>query len=153
VIEVREGDLGDPQVEALLVHHRTESRASTPAENAHSMDPAALAAAADITIFSAWDSVTLLGVCALREIDAMHGELKSMRTHPAHLRKGVGRAMLDHIVAVARQRGYRRISLETGTAPMFGPSNTMYDNYGFTDGPAFGGYPPSPHNRFMTLQL
>jgi putative acetyltransferase len=153
VIELREGGLGDAQVEALLAHHRREARDTTPSDNAHSLDSAALAAAPDISFYSAWDSNTLLGIGALREIDAAHGELKSMRTAPAHLRRGVSTAILDHIVAVARGRGYRCLSLETGTAPMFDPANTMYERFGFSDCPAFGGYPPSPHNRFMTMTL
>jgi putative acetyltransferase len=153
VIEIREGGLGDPQVEALILYHRTESRAATPSDNAHSLDAVALRAATDITFFAAWDATELLGIGALREIDPAHGELKSMRTAPAHLRKGVSTAILDHIVAVAKRRGYRALSLETGTAPMFDPSNIMYERYGFHDCEAFGGYPASPHNRFMTMAL
>ena len=144
MIEIHEGGLGDAQVEALLHHHRAESRAATPAENAHSMDSAALAQSDDVSFFSAWDGGALLGIGALRDLGGGHGELKSMRTHPGHLRKGVAKALLDHIVTVARTRGYRRLSLETGTAPMFTPSNAMYDRYGFADCAPFGGYPASP---------
>lgn len=153
MITVREGGLGDRQVEALLALHRAESRATTPAHNAHSLDSAALSASSQISFYSAWDGDTLLGIGALRELDPSHGELKSMRTVPAHLRKGVSTAILDHILAVARARGYRRLSLETGTAPMFGPANTMYESRGFIDCPPFAGYPPSPHNRFMSIVL
>ena len=149
---VHRGGLGDPQVEALLDLHRAETRASTPADNAHSLDSAGLAAP-DIEFFSAWRGHALLGVGALKTIDAGHAELKSMRTAPAHLRTGVGRAILDHVVRVARARDVRRLSLETGTAPMFAPANRFYQRYGFVDCAAFGGYPPSPHNRFMTFDL
>lgn len=152
MIEVREGGLGDPRVEALLAHHLAEARASTPIDNAHALDSGGLAVPG-ITFFSAWDDDTLVGVAALREIDAGHADIKSMRTAPTHLRRGVARAMLDHLVAVACARGYARLSLETGTAPMFAPANAMYEAYGFGDCAAFGGYPVSPHNRFMTLEL
>jgi putative acetyltransferase len=151
-VRVVEGGLGDPQVEALLAHHRAEARATTPADNAHSLDSSGLAAPA-IRFFSAWDGNLLLGIGALRQIDTMTGELKSMRTHPAHLRKGVSRAILDHIVMTARATGMAHLSLETGTAAMFEPANAMYARYGFVDCAPFAGYPPSPHNRFMTIDL
>jgi putative acetyltransferase len=151
-MDIRQGGLGDPQVEALLHRHRAESHASTPARNAHSLDSAALAAA-EVSFFSAWDGDALLGIGAIKQLSADHAELKSMRTAPAHLRRGVARAMLGHLIALARARGYRRVSLETGTAPMFEPANRMYEAAGFVDCPPFGGYPASPHNRFMTLDL
>lgn len=149
---VRAGGLGDPQVEALLVLHRTEALGATPRENAHAMDSSALAAA-DVTFYSCWDGDTLAGVCALRDFGDATGELKSMRTAPSHLRRGVARRLLDHVVAEARARGWTRLYLETGTAPMFAPANALYQAYGFADGPVFGGYPDSAHNRFMVLAL
>lgn len=76
-----------------------------------------------------------------------------MRTAPAALRRGVARSLLAHLVALARTRGYIRLSLETGTAPMFAAANRLYEAAGFVDCAAFGGYPESPHNRFMTLTL
>lgn len=152
MIAIREGLLDDPQVRALIRHHRTEALGSTPADNAHAMDADALADPA-VTFLSAWDGETLLGIGALKELAPDHAELKSMRTDPAHLRRGVSSALLDHMVGVARARSYRRLSLETGTAAMFDPANAMYERAGFTDCAAFGGYPPSPHNRFMTMEL
>jgi putative acetyltransferase len=152
MIQIREGGLGDPQVEALLHHHRTEAHASTPADNAHAMDSSALKAPG-IRFFSAWDDGALLGIGALKRLNESHAELKSMRTHPDHLRKGVARAILGRLAAEAQAAGYKYLSLETGTAPMFDPANAMYELYGFVDCDAFGGYPPSDHNRFMTLTL
>nr|WP_233130712.1 GNAT family N-acetyltransferase [Sphingomonas jeddahensis] len=95
----------------------------------------------------------MLGVAALRQLSPDHGEIKSMRTAPGNLRPGVARALLAHLLALARARGYTRVSLETGTAPMFAAANRLYEAAGFIDGPVFGGYPESPHNRFMTLAL
>lgn len=152
MIEIRAGGLGDARVEALIRHHRDEARATTPAHNAHSLDSHGLADPA-VSFFSAWDGDTLLGIGALKQLDAAHAELKSMRTAPDQLRRGVARAMLAHLIALARTRGYTRLSLETGTAPMFAPANAMYEAAGFVDCAAFGGYPASPHNRFMTLTL
>jgi len=152
VIEIRAGGLGDARVEALIRHHRDEARATTPADNAHSLDSHGLADP-KVSFFSAWEGETLLGIGALKQLDACHAELKSMRTAPDQLRRGVARAMLAHLIVLARERGYARLSLETGTAPMFAPANAMYEAAGFVDCPAFGGYPASPHNRFMTLSL
>lgn len=151
-MDIREAGLGDPRVEALLRHHRAEAGAATPACFAHSLDSSGLAAPG-IRFFSAWEGEALLGMGALKRIDGDHAELKSMRTAPGHLRKGVARALLDHIVAAARADGYRRLSLETGTAPMFDAANALYERYGFRDCEPFGGYPPSAHNRFMTMAL
>ena len=151
-MEIREGGLDHPDVQALLALHRAESLGSTPRENAHALDASGLGQA-DVSFFTAWEGGTLLGMAALRELVGDHAELKSMRTAPAALRRGVGRALLDHLVATARARGYARLSLETGTAPLFGPANALYARAGFADGPVFGGYPASAHNRFMTMAL
>ena len=95
----------------------------------------------------------LLGVGALKELEPRSGEIKSMRTADAHLRKGVAAAILDHIVAEARRRGYSRLSLETGSGPAFEPALTLYRKYGFVDGEPFGGYEKSPFNQFLHLDL
>ena len=152
MIEIRAGDLDDAQVEALIGHHRAEAHAATPARNAHSLDTSGLRDPA-IAVFAAWEGDMLLGIGAIKQLAPDHAELKSMRTAPGQLRRGVGRAMLDHLIGVARDRGIRRLSLETGNAPMFAPANAMYEAAGFTDCAAFGDYPASPHNRFMTLAL
>ncbi len=152
MIDLREGGLDDPRIIALITYHQTEARASTPQENAHAMGAEALRHP-DITVWTAWDGDTLLGIAALRQLSPDHGEIKSMRTAPAALRRGVARALLGHLIALARTRGYARVSLETGTAPMFDAANRLYEASGFVDGPVFGGYPDSPHNRFMTLAL
>lgn len=152
MIELREGELDDPQVQALLHHHLSGMHEHTPTENAHALDLTGLRDPA-ITFWSAWELDDLLGIAALKELAPGHGEVKSMRTDPRHLRKGVSRALLNQILLTARDRGYCRLSLETGTAPSFAPANALYESFGFVDGPVFGGYPASEHNRFMTLSL
>lgn len=151
-MDIRQDDPTSPAVADLLAMHVAFGRAHTPAENAHVLDSSGLTAPG-ITFWTIWDDGQLAGFGALKEFDPTHGEVKSMRTAPTHLRKGVGRAILDHIVMTARSRGYTRLSLETGTAAPFGPANALYERAGFTDGPVFGGYPASTHNRFMTLEL
>ena len=152
MIAIREGGLDHPAVRALLLLHMAEARASTPRENAHALGADAVATSG-ARFFTAWAGDRLLGMAALREVQPGHSELKSMRTAPDALRQGVARALLVHLMVQAQAAGWRRLSLETGTAPMFRPANRLYETAGFRDGPVFGGYPESAHNRFMTLRL
>jgi putative acetyltransferase len=152
VIAVREGGLDHPAVAELLRLHEREAHASTPRENAHVLGADALRAPGT-RFFTAWDGAELLGMAALKAVEPGHAEVKSMRTAPDALRRGVGRALLGRLLAEARAAGFTRVSLETGTAPAYDAANRLYEAFGFTDGPVFGTYPPSPHNRFMTLDL
>lgn len=153
MIRIGRDDPARPDVAALIALHTREARASTPRENAHVMDADALTDPG-VTFFTARDTEgTLAGMAALKVVTPGDLELKSMRTAPTHLRRGVARALLAHLLAEARTQGATRISLETGTAPVFDAANRLYEAAGFVDGPAFGGYPESPHNRFMTMTL
>ena len=152
MIDVVAGGLDEPQVQALLAYHLTNTTVDSPPENRHALNLDGLRDPA-ISFWSAWELDALLGIAALKELAPGHGEIKSMRTSPEHLRKGVSRALLNQILLTARDRGYTRLSLETGTAPSFDPANRLYESFGFVDGPVFGGYPASPHNRFMKLDL
>jgi putative acetyltransferase len=107
----------------------------------------------DIKFWTAWAEGRLLGCGALKELDARHGEVKSMRTASAHRRKGVGRAMLAHIVAEARARSYARLSLETGSMAAFLPARRLYESFGFTYYAPFADYVNDPNSVFMTLAL
>ena len=151
-MEIRIDDLQGAPIQALLRLHLDAMRQHSPPESVHALDLEALRHPT-ITFWTVWDGESLMGCGALKQHDDKHAELKSMRTAPDHLRRGVSRALLDHMVALARARGYARLSLETGTAAMFGPANAMYERYGFSDCGAFGGYPASAHNRFMTMEL
>ena len=152
MIEVRADDPTAPEVAPLMALHIREARATAPPENRHVMEPAALADP-QIAFWTARIDGAVAGMIALKQVEPGHGEIKSMRTAPEYLRRGVGRRLLDHALAEARARGLSRVSLETGTHPHFIAANAMYEAAGFVDGPVFGGYPDSPHNRFMTLSL
>lgn len=146
--------LDDPardDVRALLEEHLNDMHALSPRESVHALDVGRLKVAG-ITFWTARDDGMLLGCGALRELDAAHGEIKSMRTPRAWRRRGAGRALLLHILAEARARGYRRLSLETGTAPAFVPAQTLYASYGFRACGPFGDYRPDPNSVFMTLE-
>ena len=107
----------------------------------------------EISFYALWEGDDLLGFGALKELDARSGEIKSMRTADAHLRKGVAAAILDHLISEARTRGYTRLSLETGSGAAFDPALALYRRRGFRNGGAFGSYQQSPFNQFLHLDL
>jgi putative acetyltransferase len=150
--EIRPGGLETPEVAALLAEHVEDMRRYSPPESVHTLDLDRLRTP-DLTFWSLWDDDEVLGCAALRELDPTHGELKSMRTSPAHRRRGVAAALLDHVVAEARRRGYARLSLETGSPAEFAPARSMYAAYGFTACDAFGPYVADDFSVFMTLEL
>jgi putative acetyltransferase len=153
MIHIKQDDLRGPEIAALLQVHLDAMFEHSPAESVHALDLNALRAP-DITFWSAWDGDALVGCGALKERGPHHGEIKSMRTDAAHLGKGVGAQMLAHIIAVARERGYTRLSLETGPTEPFWPAHRLYARHGFETCEAFGGYDASdPFSVFMTLAL
>ncbi len=145
-------DLTGVEIRALLETHFASMLASSPAESCHFLDFDGLNAP-DVTFWSIWDGEALAGCGALKEHTREHGEVKSMRTHADHLRKGTGAAMLRHIISQARQRGYVRLSLETGSSDAFAPARALYEAYGFEYCPPFCDYVEDPFSRFMTLAI
>lgn len=137
---------------ALLGEHLSDMYATSPAESVHALDPDALAVPG-IDFWTCRDDGELLGCVALKELDAAHAELKSMRTATAARRRGVAAALLDHVVGEARRRGVTRISLETGTQDYFLPARTLYGSRGFRECPPFGDYRLDPSSVFLTLAL
>lgn len=148
-MEIRRGDLDDPRILALLRYHFDKCHEVTPPGSAHVFDVSKLKST-DVDFFAAWDGETLLGVGAVKYIAPQHGEVKSMHTAEAARRKGVGRAILDHIVATARAKGAERLSLETGSFWYFEPAVAMYKAAGFTECAPFGSYRPDPNSLFLT---
>ena len=152
-MDIREGGLDDPQVIGLLRLHLADMHAHSPAESVHALDLAGLRRP-DMAFWTIWEEGRLLGCGALKELDAGHGEIKSMRTAPDQLRSGVGAALVRHMLGVARGRGYRRLSLETGSGEAFAPAHALYRKFGFTECGAFGDYPADdPFSRFMSRVL
>jgi putative acetyltransferase len=151
-MHIDEDDLTGPEITALLKRHFDSMFEHSPPESCHVL-PIDKLRAPDITFWSAWEGDELLGCGALKEIDREHGEVKSMRTVDARLKRGVGAAILRHIIAEARARGYRRLSLETGTADAFAPARRLYARHGFAECPPFGDYRLDPWSVFMTLEL
>jgi putative acetyltransferase len=152
VMQVRIDDPACADVRALLEEHLRSMYELSPPESVHALDVNALKTP-DITFWSVRDGEQLLGCGALKELDAGHGEVKSMRTPQSMRRRGAGRAVLTHIIGVARERGYQRLSLETGAMAAFAPAQRLYQSFGFTFCPPFGGYRLDPNSVFMTLRL
>ena len=152
-IEIRQDDLTGPEVQGLLAEHLRNMHEISPPESVHALDLTGLRRP-EITFWTAWSAGgRLLGCGALKELDPRHGEVKSMRTAAAARGQGVGRAILSHIIATARARGYERLSLETGAEPAFVPARTLYESAGFEYCGPFADYRLDPNSVFLTLRL
>jgi putative acetyltransferase len=151
-MEIREGGLDDPRVVALLNVHFQGMLANSPKDSCHFLDLSGLRAPG-VTFWTAWDGEDLLGCGALKQLDAGHGEVKSMRTAAEHLRRGTGAALVSHILKVARERGYKRLSLETGSGAAFDAAHALYRQFGFTECGPFGDYKEDPFSRFFSRIL
>jgi putative acetyltransferase len=151
-MDIREDDLSSAVTQALLRLHLAGMHANSPPGHVFALDLSGLQAPG-VTVWSAWKTDEICGIGALKQLDARSGEVKSMRTHPDHLRRGVAAALLEHIIAEARARGLRRLSLETGSGPAFEPALALYRKRGFVDGEPFADYERSTFNQFLHLRL
>jgi putative acetyltransferase len=152
MLTIREDDLSGEAVRGLVALHLAGMNANTPKDHVFALDLSALTAP-EITFWSAWDGEAVAGMGALKDLGDGAGEVKSMRTHPDHLRKGVAAALLEQIIGAAKSRGYSRLSLETGTGPPFDAALTLYRRRGFVDGEPFADYVRSPYNQMLHLAL
>jgi putative acetyltransferase len=150
VIEVDDPRRDD--VRALLERHLAFAKGVTPPEDVHALELDGLLDPS-VTFFSLRADGRLLGVGAIKQLDADHCELKSMHTAEEARRRGVGRAMVDHLLAVAAERGASRVSLETGAMDAFEPARSLYTSAGFEPCRPFADYPASPNSAFMTRRV
>ena len=151
-MEIRRDDLTDPDVIALLQEHLRCMAMVSPPESRHALDLDGLRQP-DVTFWSIWDGSELAGCGALKELDAAHGEIKSMRTSYAYQRRGVAARVLQHLMEEAKRRGYRRVSLETGSMEYFEPARRLYARFGFSYCAPFGSYREDPNSCFMSREL
>lgn len=149
---IRLDDLTGCEIQNLLHEHLRDMRAASPTESVHALDLTGLRQP-EVTLWSAWSGTALMGCGALKQLDAGHGEIKSMRTAEGWRRSGVAQALLTHIVQEARRRGYDRLSLETGTQPVFQAARRLYERFGFVVCAPFDGYNEDPNSVFMTCRL
>ncbi|GAA4797336.1 GNAT family N-acetyltransferase [Lysobacter hankyongensis] len=151
-MDIRIDDLSGPEIARLLQEHLDEMFLHSPPESVHALDLEKLRRP-EITFWTVWKDGALMGCGALKALDASHGEIKSMRTARDHLRKGVAATLMRHILRVARERGYRRLSLETGSPDAFLPARAMYERFGFEECGPFADYVEDPYSVFMTIEL
>lgn len=145
-------DLSRPAVHALLQEHLDNMFELSPPEQVFALDLSKLKSP-DITVWTAWNGSNLLGCGALKALSTTHGEIKSMRTPATARRQGAGRAILQHMISVARAKGYTQLSLETGTHPAFDAAHSLYRRHGFVTTGPFGAYLADPHSVFMAMSL
>ena len=151
-LDIKMDNVTSPKVIALLEDHLQSMTLHSPPESIHALDVDELRKP-EITFWSAWEGEELLGCGAIKELDLNHGEIKSMKTAPNHLRKGVARKILIHIIKEAKKRGYERLSLETGSMDAFLPAKKLYESLGFRYCEPFSDYVEDPNSVFMTLLL
>ena len=152
MLAIAPADLAAADVRALLALHLAGMHARSPPGHVFALDLSGLRVA-DVTVWAARAGGTLAGIGALKDLGDGTGEVKSMRTHPDHLRKGAGAALLEHIIGEARARGFHRLSLETGRGEAFEPALALYRRRGFANGAPFADYVPSDFNQFLHLEL
>lgn len=151
-MDIRTDDLRGAAVIALLQQHLDDMYRITPAESVHALDVQGLRAS-NVSFWCAWEGNELLGCAALKELDAQNGEVKSMRTDPQHRGKGVASHLLSHVIAVAQQRNYASLWLETGSFAEFVPARSLYERHGFQYCEPFADYSLDPNSVFMVKHL
>jgi putative acetyltransferase len=151
-MDIRADDLSGHEISQLIQEHLRSVALLSPPESVHALGLEALRRP-EITFWSAWQDSELLGCGALKELDATHGEIKSMRTASRHLRQGVAARLLGHILEEAKRRSYRWLSLETGSMEAFAPARRLYARFGFRECGPFADYVEDPYSVFMTREL
>ena len=151
-IDVRQDDLSSADVQSLVAEHLSGMHSNSPPGHAHALATEKLRVP-NVTFWTARIDGMLCGCGALKELDPLTGEVKSMRTRAAYVRRGVGQAILDEIIRAARRRGYSRLLLETGTGQAFEPAHALYRRNGFEWSGSFGEYTATDFNVFMAKVL
>jgi putative acetyltransferase len=151
-MKIKIDDLSGPAVAKLLQEHLRNLSTISPPESMHALDIDALRKP-EVTFWSVWEGEELVGCGALKELDSQHAEIKSMRTAPAHLRKGVASRLLEHLINEAKRRNYQRLSLETGSMGEFEPARRLYAKFGFINCGPFASYVEDPNSVFLTREL
>lgn len=151
-MDIKVDNLSHPDVRALVVTHHAEMSANDNIDLTHALDLDGLQSE-DVTFFSVWEGETLTGCGAVRELDATHGEIKSMHTDRRFRRRGVSAALLYHMTKFAGERGYKRLSLETHPGQYFTPALKLYKRFGFEECGPFGNYKDSEYSVFMTKEV
>jgi putative acetyltransferase len=152
MFEIHEDDLSGESTRDLLRIHLEGMHAASPPGSVFALDLSGLKTP-QVTVWTVREGEHVVAIGALKALNADRGEIKSMRTHPDHLRKGIAALLLDHLIDQARQRGWKQLSLETGRGSVFEPALALYRSRGFVAGEAFGDYQPNPFSQFLHLSF
>ncbi|WP_018751276.1 GNAT family N-acetyltransferase [Paenibacillus sanguinis] len=151
-MEIRLDDLSGQEIVAFIGEHLMNMSETSPPESVHALNIKGLKQP-EVTFWSLWLEGELVGCGALKELNSQHAEVKSMRTAILHRGKGVAKHMLAHLLAEAERRGYRQVSLETGSMEAFAPARGLYESFGFRYCGPFANYEKDPNSVFMTRLL
>ena len=151
-MRIGEASLADPAVREMIAFHQQDMEEMSPPGTSFALDLSGLSGP-EVTVLGAWEEDELVAIGALKRLAPGHAELKSMRTRPEHLGKGIAKAVLEALIAVSRAEGIEVLSLETGTSAEFEPAIRLYSKYGFVRGEAFADYVNGPHNQCYHLPL
>jgi putative acetyltransferase len=151
-IRISVDDLSGTEIAEFIEEHIQEMKAVSPPESKHALDLEGLRKP-EITFWTVWDSRNLIGCGAIKKLDSNHAEIKSMRIGIAQRQQGIASMLLKHILNEAKLKGYRRISLETGSTSFFEPARNLYRKYGFKNCAPFSTYKEDPNSVFMTKEL
>ncbi|HYC23157.1 MAG TPA: GNAT family N-acetyltransferase [Candidatus Bathyarchaeia archaeon] len=151
-LDFRLDDLSGEPTRALIARHLAGMHANSPPGSVHALEIDKLREP-EVTFWSVWLGEEIVGCGALKRLDARRGELKSMRVADVFLGRGIGRALLDHLIREARARGMDSLWLETGSSPPFIPALRLYESAGFVRCGPFDGYTDDPFSVFMTRAI
>jgi putative acetyltransferase len=151
-MQIRLDDLSGPEIKLLLEDHLADMYAASPPESVHALDLTQLQQPS-ISFWTVWDNQQLAGCAAIKELDSTHAEIKSMRTAKAYRGKGVAVLLMQHILQIAKDRGYARLNLETGPQDFFLPARKLYEKFGFEYCEPFADYELDPYSVFMTRKI
>ncbi len=152
IMKILHANFAEPQFISLLETHLSDMQRHSPKGSVYALDLSELTATT-MSMFALWENDVLIGIGGLKKLSDHHAEIKSMRTHPNHIRKGVAQRLLQHIIEQAKAQKIRLLSLETGSGPAFEPAVRLYNKYGFRQGAGFSDYVDSPFNQFFHLAL
>ena len=151
-IQIKIDDLKDGKVMQLLQEHHREMHLYSPSESIHALDENKMLEPT-VSFWSAWDGDILAACGALKHLSNEHGEIKAMRTSPAYLRQGIAEKILICLLEEAKKRGYKNVSLETGSHQAFIPAVNLYKKFGFEQCGPFGSYRLDPHSIFLKKKI
>ena len=149
MIKSIEGNFDNIEVNELLTKHFIELRAASPKGSAHVLDILGLKVDS-IKFWSLWEKESLLGCGALKFLDKVHGEFKSIRVHDNFRNKGNGIKVINHLIEEAKRLNIKRLSIETGAGDFFIPARKLFNKCNFEHCEPFAHYKKDINSIYLT---